>query len=79
MALSMVLSSEAHPIGSVISHSGNSSAVTSLCGKGADCRYKHGRLDKLTRLSAMKLITTMPGWLQECLTPLVASCKAFKA
>lgn len=49
------------------------------CAKGPECRYKHGRLDELTRASAGKLVTTMPGWLQECLTPLVASCKGFKA
>lgn len=49
------------------------------CVKGIECKYKHGRLDELTRSSATKLISTMPGWLQDCLTPLVASCKAFKA
>ena len=48
------------------------------CVKGADCRYKHGKLGELTRASATQLVATMPGWLQECLTPLVASCKAFK-
>ena len=47
--------------------------------KGTECKYKHGRLDDLTRESATKLISTMPGWLQECLNPLVAKCKAFKA
>lgn len=49
------------------------------CIKGTECKYKHGRLDDLTRESATKLISTMPGWLQECLNPLVAKCKAFKA
>lgn len=49
------------------------------CIKGTECKYKHGRLNELTRVSAAELIATMPGWLQDCLTPLVAKCKAFKA
>lgn len=49
------------------------------CVKGAECKYKHGRLDEITRASAGKLVATMPGWLQECLTPLLATCKSFKA
>lgn len=49
------------------------------CIKGTECKYKHGRLNELTRVSAAELIATMPEWLQDCLTPLVAKCKAFKA
>ena len=48
------------------------------CAKGADCRYKHGKLSELTRASATQLVATMPGWLQECLMPLVANCRVFK-
>jgi hypothetical protein len=48
------------------------------CAKGGECKYKHGKLSDLTKKSASDLIDTMPGWLQECLSPLVATCKGLK-
>ena len=48
------------------------------CAKGKDCKYKHGKLSELTKKSAGDLITSMPTWMQECLSPLVATCKGLK-
>ena len=48
------------------------------CAKGSECRYLHGKLSEMTKASAVQLVATMPEWLKECLTPLVAACKSFK-
>ena len=49
------------------------------CAKGSECKYVHGKLSDLSKASAVLLVATMPGWLQDCLTPLVATCKGFKS
>ena len=49
------------------------------CGKGTGCKYGHGKLSDLSKASAVLLVSTMPVWLQDCLSPLVASCKGFKS
>lgn len=49
------------------------------CAKGSECRYLHGKLSDMTKASAAQLVTTMPEWLKDCLTPLVAACKNFKS
>lgn len=48
------------------------------CAKGKDCKYKHGKLSDLTKKSARDLIIAMPIWMQECLSPLVTTCKGLK-
>ena len=48
------------------------------CGKGEECKYRHGKLGDLTKKSAEVLVSTMPGWLQECISPLIATCKGLK-
>ena len=49
------------------------------CVKGSECKYVHGKLSDLSRASATLLVATMPVWLQDCLSPLVATCKGFKS
>ena len=49
------------------------------CLKGSECKYVHGKLSDLSKAAAVLLVATMPGWLQDCLSPLVATCKGFKS
>lgn len=49
-----------------------------LCAKGKQCKYLHGKISDLTRPAAIALVATMPQWLQDCLSPLVTTCKGFK-
>ena len=49
------------------------------CVKGNECKYVHGKLSDLSRASVIRLVETMPVWLQDCLSPLVATCKGFKS
>lgn len=48
------------------------------CVKGSSCKYKHGKLTDFSKDSAMRLVATMPVWLQDCLTGPVMDCKVFK-
>jgi hypothetical protein len=48
------------------------------CAKGDGCKYRHGKLSDLTKKSAADLVSTMPGWLQECISPLISTCKGLK-
>ena len=48
------------------------------CAKGSECKYLHGKLSEMTKASAVQLVATMPEWLKDCLSPLVAACKSFK-
>ena len=48
------------------------------CLKGSACRFDHGKLSDMTKEAAVKLIATMPLWMQNCLSPLVGSAKGFK-
>ena len=38
------------------------------CARGAECKYKHGRIRELTRVSAKALVSTMPAWMQDRLS-----------
>ena len=48
------------------------------CVKGEECKYRHGKLSDLTKKSVEVLVSSMPGWLQECISPLIATCKGLK-
>ena len=48
------------------------------CAKGSECKYLHGKPSEMTKASAVQLVATMPEWLKDCLSPLVAACKSFK-
>ena len=49
------------------------------CLKGANCKFKHGKLGDMTKEAAVGLIATMPLWMQNCLSSLVGSIKGFKS
>ena len=49
------------------------------CLKGANCKFKHGKLSDMTKEAAVGLIATMPLWMQDCLSPHVGSIKGFKS
>ena len=48
------------------------------CLKGANCKFKHGKLSDITKEAAIGLVDTMPIWMQSCLSPLLGSTKGFK-
>ena len=49
------------------------------CSKGATCKFKHGKLKDMTKADAVNLVTTMPIWMQNSLSPLVGKARGFKA
>lgn len=48
------------------------------CVKVEECKSRHGKLSDLTKKSAEILVSTMPGWLQERISPLIVTCKGLK-
>lgn len=49
------------------------------CLKGTSCKFKHGKLGDMTKAAAISLVATMPVWMQNSLSPLIASAKGFKS
>ena len=48
------------------------------CHRGDDCKFVRGGLSDLTKAAAESMVSTMPPWMQECISPRLASSTEFK-